>query len=719
MTSNSITKQSNGLATSTIGGSSATASVSAAAATAIHANIEKRNAQMEHRKRELLLEARKARIEWIFDDNTSTKRDAKAEWDGTTNPLKDLIACSSDILPNAPDIIRGLLSSKCDWVDCSDDSITSKIASNVKDVMEKEKLHWGSISKLPTNNGSTTIETDIKALEISETSHQNLNLTPIPPPATYNQFLKILCEPSAADIVISIQNFCKTVKEAVRVMISLQEDTTIADGKGSAFGAASSSATNGNKSEITQKLSVQNHTLSLVKALRGFVNSTIRDMEKHSAFESFQIQEESDGNSDNGTKDRLIECLEKFLFTKCRKDIDLVLSWEVEPRDDEHYHTLRGSVKKEENPLTDVGSKNVDKLVKDSEVEMHDKLKSLQFVSPRHLEIRCLASNAKNDIDLSYPMQQLKSLSNESSPRQMLQTIMLAFRGVNVALNSAIRQQSTPPGADDILPTLILAVLRANPPGLLINILLIERFAPVSLLRGEAGYAYTNLCGAVQFLRDLDVDEHMADVSIGDGAVLSIDPAEFRAGLEKCRSMMQVEEEGKKIAEATIDGLKTSSDTVVCNFQDSDFDVGAPCFDMSIAASDVRQARSLGCNTDLDWALQKQKDMMWKDGKVTSNYNTEKVETNGTVDNINLLPPGDPPLPSNFSRSYSYLATSPNDIRMSDLPKLLKEYRMLVHATESLLNERQTWRESERKRLMQMEREKLEKNYEDVIDKSL
>jgi len=55
---------------------------------------------------------------------------------------------------------------------------------------------------------------------------------------------------------------------------------------------------------------------------------------------------------------------------------------------------------------------------------------------------------------------------------------------------------------------------------------------------------------------------------------------------------------------------------------------------------------------------------------------------------------------------------------MSDLPRLLKEYRMLVHATESLLNERQTWRESERKRLMQMEREKLERTYEDVIGKS-
>jgi hypothetical protein len=725
--SNITAKQNGRLAspapTSTVRGSSNISSASAATASTIHANIERRNSQMEQRKHELLLEARKARIEWIYDDSIATKTDTEAnEWDGTTNPLKDLHACTSDIFPNAPDIIQGLLSSKCDWVDCSEESITSKVVSNVKDVMEKEQLQWSSISKLPENNNESTIESDINAMNINgeSTLHQDLNLTPIPPPATYDQFLKILCEPSAADIVISIQNFCKTVKEAARVMISLQQEGETKNNN-TAVGKDSASATNGSKAQLKQKLSVQNHSLSLVKALRGFVNSTIRDMEKHSAFDPFRSLQggssESDGNSENNTKDRLVECLEKFLFTKCRKDIDLVLSWEVEPRDDEHYHTLRGSIKKEENPLTGVDNKNVDKLVKDSEVEMHTKLKSLQFVTPRHLEIRCLGSNAKNDIDLSYPMQQLKSLSNEPSPRQMLQKILLAFRGINVALNAAIGQQSTPPGADDILPTLILAVLRSNPPGILTNILFIERFAAVSLLRGEAGYAYTNLCGAVQFLRDLDVEEHMADVSMGEGAVLSIDPAEFRAGLEKCRLMMQAQEIEAKNGKATNDGMKTSTGTVVGGVQDSD--ILAPCFDISIAASEVRHARSIGCTTDLDWALQRQKDIMWKDGKVATNFNTDGKGTNGAVNNVSFLPPEDPPLPSNFSRSYSYLASSPNDIRMSDLSRLLKEYRMLAHATESLLNERQTWRESERKRLMQMERERLEKNYEDVIGKSL
>jgi hypothetical protein len=34
------------------------------------------------------------------------------------------------------------------------------------------------------------------------------------------------------------------------------------------------------------------------------------------------------------------------------------------------------------------------------------------------------------------------------------------------------------------------------------------------------------------------------------------------------------------------------------------------------------------------------------------------------------------------------LSTKPEDIRMSDIPQLLREYRMLVHASETLLAER-------------------------------
>ena len=57
------------------------------------------------------------------------------------------------------------------------------------------------------------------------------------------------------------------------------------------------------------------------------------------------------------------------------------------------------------------------------ENELHTKMSSLQFVTPAHLEITCLKEAGTMDIDLSYTIQQLKSIQNievVSSPRQPL-----------------------------------------------------------------------------------------------------------------------------------------------------------------------------------------------------------------------------------------------------------------------------------------------------------
>ena len=101
---------------------------------------------------------------------------------------------------------------------------------------------------------------------------------------------------------------------------------------------------------------------------------------------------------------------------------------------------------------------------------------------------------------------------------------------------------------------------------------------------------------------------------------------------------------------------------------DHDLDV----ISMDISANDVRQARLKGETINLEWAINH------------GLQHPEKCEFDGHSVKANALGP----LPVGFTRSYAYLSASPQDIRLSDLPKLLAEYKMMAHVTEQLLAER-------------------------------
>ena len=198
-------------------------------------------------------------------------------------------------------------------------------------------------------------------------------------------------------------------------------------------------------------------------------------------------------------------------------------------------------------------------------------------------------------------------------------------------------------------------------------------------------------------------------------AVLSIGPDEFRVGMEECRRKMllEVEEREKQLS---------IHRSIVCGDDESGNDADFyedvtddeiinddKLFQTKITARQVRDARSIGETVDMDWALRKHNDAMWHQGKITDGTST--MTKNQIVDQLFTE---EPTLPSQFSRSYSYLTVQPDNIGIRDLPKLLNEYKMLVHVTEVLLNERNVWKERERKLQSRKEREYLERDYADV-----
>eukprot|EP00934_Nitzschia_sp_Nitz4_P003827 Nitzschia sp. Nitz4//scaffold3_size479765//343825//348135//NITZ4_000144-RA/size479765-processed-gene-1.535-mRNA-1//-1//CDS//3329550890//3817//frame0 len=372
----------------------------------------------------------------------------------------------------------------------------------------------------------------------------------------------------------------------------------------------------------------------LATSFKTYVQSTSESLKSHTAFET-QLKEALDNES------AMLEfrrCMESVLYGHAQPILE-GLEWSG--------------------------------LFTSTEEEWTERIGRLQFVTPDHLEIQCLSGFNGSDGDgsleelLEEPIAALASVDQYFSPYEKLQRILAVYKGVNAALTNALNSENSGqerklPSADDVLPTIILTVLKAKPVHMFQNLQFVELFSPPEYLRGEAGYAYTNLYGAVQFLHDLNME---------DPDSLSISPEDFRKGLDECTTKVQ---ERVSIAQ----DLAASADQ-------------GSSLSTEIQVKDVREARLRGEVVDLEWAVQHQKDHPEKYGigRECGLYDLEA------------------PLPEGFKRSYGFMTSTPNDIRLADLPDLLAEYKMLVHVTEQLLGERGT-RMALQKKKTQSERSK-------------
>ena len=332
-------------------------------------------------------------------------------------------------------------------------------------------------------------------------------------------------------------------------------------------------------------------------------------------------------------------------------------------------------------------------VAQDEETKWQERLSSLQFVTPKHLEISCLVENEDEYKELfTKPVEALVSVDKYFSPFEKLQRILSVYHYVNAALTGALNKSNESgakklPSADDVLPSIILTVLLARPTRLLYNLQIIEDFSPQEHLRGEAGYAYTNLYGAVQFLKDIDLD---ADKP----GSLHIEAEEFRKNLQACREAAESKHAQRRMS-------KMSAETI------AEMPLAMTQDDSYISVAEVRAARMQGETIDIEWAKQRL-------GEIAVEEKSE--ETNGKKHREKEEDADE--LPAGFTRSYTFLSSRPEDIKISDLPKLLAEYKMLVHTTEALIGEKITKANAEKKKKL-AERQKEVYAAASQIDPSL
>ena len=351
---------------------------------------------------------------------------------------------------------------------------------------------------------------------------------------------------------------------------------------------------------------------SLATQMKAYLSSAISSVKTHAVFKD---QEEVS----------LRRSLESFIYAQC----------------DSHLKSIMWNIDAQEKDKAWV-----------------ERLSNLQFVNPTHLEIACLEENDLEDI-LKDPIQALLAVSSYFSPYEKLECILSVYRGVNEALAKALNRHRASdgeaqkmPSADDVLPAIILVILKAKPSRLHLDLEIVEEWSPPEYVRGEAGYAYTNLYGAVQFLQELDMKEPNS---------LSISAEDFRKGLAACKSKADDRLLTDEMDTRKFDTLESVAPEV------------------HISPQAVRDARMRGETVNIEWAHRLWKETCKSKDSLPSQMATE--QRSAFDEAFDGLPPA-------FSRNYTFLTARPEDIKLSDLPQLLSEYQTLVQTTEKLIGDR-------------------------------
>jgi hypothetical protein len=592
----------------------------------------------EERKHELLMEARRARLDWV-KSSTPYKHSSRTN---NNNNHHDHVPSSNDG------------ATKTDPLDVLKDAT---IVKHIPSTIQVLNCLIQSKEKLPMEKWKEKIDSQQNAIQ----SRNVINVLDDHAFIFYYQeIIERLCMPESMDLVQGMRRFVRSFNDLVN-----QPEP--------------------NLDKIVH--SIQKYLMSIYDAIAS-----------HSSW-----------RGDDNTETKMM--IETFIYSKCH---DMI--WNV-------------LVMKQ------------DKSPKDGQLSFSERLDFLQFVRPEHLEIHCVGSDQQSSDfwrdALSRPIALLKSLDYLYSPSQMLRCILELYRAVNHSLKAAVDAmdmdrlvetdgEALPmmPSADDLLPTLILTMIYSQTTtNIPIHLEFIELFATQEQLRGEAGYAFTNLLSAVHFIKEIDFGQDDEDDDAESGKpTLQISPAELKQRLfdfqqqqqqQKQQAMVQsVENKDNKGKHGGMNDQVTQrcangkdvripvSELVAARRRREDITEWARKYIHDLNST-TSSSSSSPPSSDLDQAASY--------GEETG-QSTREIEPLSTTKAVAVVPPP-PPLPEGFKRSYRFLATEPDDIRMSDVPSLLEEYRILVRATESLLAERQS--------ILTKQHEFMMKTKKDVLKEAL
>ncbi|DBB04146.1 hypothetical protein WJX77_002566 [Trebouxia sp. C0004] len=140
-------------------------------------------------------------------------------------------------------------------------------------------------------------------------------------------------------------------------------------------------------------------------------------------------------------------------------------------------------------------------LDKERDVALSQRMAALSFVQPHHLDI---PQQYQEDNSSQLAIKELHKINNYKAPRDKLVCVLNCCRVINNLLHNAGIKDNEARGADDFLPVLIYVVIHANPPQLASNLEYIQRFRMHSRMVSESAYFFTQLYSAASFIETIN-----------------------------------------------------------------------------------------------------------------------------------------------------------------------------------------------------------------------
>lgn len=136
--------------------------------------------------------------------------------------------------------------------------------------------------------------------------------------------------------------------------------------------------------------------------------------------------------------------------------------------------------------------------------QLYDRIQSLKFITPEHLDIKATASHAAGQsFDRRILSDAVGILTSQLNAARHPLGKVECLKDCSTAIFKALQRMhgdATVSGADDFLPLLILVLIDANPPRLKSNLKYIQSFVNPAKLVSEAGYIITQFVSAVRYI---------------------------------------------------------------------------------------------------------------------------------------------------------------------------------------------------------------------------